>query len=152
MSENIPPSHGNGGRSGGRPLLEGEMIGPKGGILRMFPKGVSGNPGGIQGEYQQVRRLCAQHSVEASRRLIELMRGSDERVAYMAATSIIERGVGKVRDHSAEESAMARVDLSRLSQSDQELLVRLLKRVMGIQDEPKPADGVTIEQPTEKGP
>jgi hypothetical protein len=47
---------------------------------------------------------------------------------------------------------MARVDLSRLSQSDQELLVRLLKRVMGIQDEPKPADGVTIEQPTEKGP
>jgi hypothetical protein len=98
----------------------------------MFPKGVSGNPTGLQGEYQQVRRLCADHSLEATRRLIELMRGDDERVAYMAVTSILERGIGKPRDHSGEESALAKIDLTALSQADQQTLVTLLKRVMGM--------------------
>jgi hypothetical protein len=44
---------------------------------------------------------------------------------------------------------MAQVDLSRISESDQELLVRLLKRVMGMPDEPKAAVAV-IEQPAEE--
>jgi DNA invertase Pin-like site-specific DNA recombinase len=51
-------------------------------------------------------------------------------------------GIGKPRDHSAEESAMAQVDLSRISESDQRELVRLLKRVMGMPDEPKAAVAV----------
>jgi hypothetical protein len=60
------------------------------------------------------------------------MRGDDERVAYMAVTSILERGIGKPRDHSGEESALAKIDLSALSEADQQTLVTLLKRVMGI--------------------
>jgi hypothetical protein len=92
----------------------------------------------------QVRRLCADRSLEATQTLIDLMHEDvDDRVRYMAAIAVLERGVGKPRDHSAEESAMARVDLSRISESDQELLVRLLKRVMGMPEE-KP--GAVIEE------
>ena len=64
--------------------------------------------------------------------MVSLMRGDDERVAYMAATAIMERGAGKPRDHSDEENALGRIDLSALSQSDQALLIDLLKRVMGM--------------------
>ena len=70
--------------------------------------------------------------MEAAHRLAELMRGDDERVAYMAVTTILERGVGKPRDHSDEENALGRIDLSALSESDQALLIELLKRVMGM--------------------
>jgi len=97
------------------------------------------NPLGVQSSrYQQVRRLCADHSLEATQTLINLMHDEDGRIAYMAAIAVLERGVGKPRDHSGEENALAQIDLSALSMKDQELLVAMLKKVLRIgQEEPK---------------
>jgi len=127
----------SGGRSASRALLPGEIRSATGGILRPFLKGQSGNPNGGTSDYHAVRRLCAEHSLEASRRLIALMReGDDPRVTYMAIMAIMERGIGKPRDHSDEDNALARMNLAALDPSEQRLLIDLLRRVMGM---PAPA-------------
>jgi hypothetical protein len=68
------------------------------------------------------------------RRLIELMSAPDLRVSYMACVAVLERGIGKVRDHSADEQASGRIDLTKLSLADQELMATLLRRVLGEAD------------------
>ena len=118
---------------------EGEVIRRNGGWLRPWQKGVSGNPCGVQGEYQQVRKLCTQHSLEASRRLIKLMDDDDSRVALMAISAVLERGVGKPRDHSDEDNALARMNLEALDPGEQRQLIDLLRRVMGM---PAPVKGI----------
>ncbi len=53
------------------------------------------------------------------------MKSDDERVA------IINRGIGKPRDHSAEESVKSQVDLSALSDDQRATLALLLSKVLG---------------------
>src|SRR6478672_7586221 len=64
-----------------------------------FPKGKSGNPGGRTKQFAQCKRLCREASPEAARRLIELMRSEDERVALMAADKVFERAWGKPKEY-----------------------------------------------------
>ena len=58
---------------------------------RMWQPGVSGNPTGRGGLYVECRRLAAEASPQAMRRLIELMHAEDERVAYMATVAVLDR-------------------------------------------------------------
>jgi hypothetical protein len=116
-------------------LPPGAIPGVNGGYLTPWKKGQSGNPGGWSlAKYHAARRLCADHTLEACQLLVTLMRdaGEDSRVRYMAMMAVIERGIGKPRDHSGEDEALGRIDLSQLSASDQQILVDLLKRVMGM--------------------
>ena len=53
--------------------------------------GQSGNPTGRGGLYLECRRLAAEASPQAMRRLIELMNAEDERVSYMATTAVLDR-------------------------------------------------------------
>lgn len=87
--------------------------------------------------------MAADYSMPAIARLIELMSGDDERVAYMACMAVLERGIGKPRDHSTEEQAMAGMDLSKLSLADQEQLASMLRRMLGMAEKP----AVDIESP-----
>lgn len=58
-----------------------------------FPKGVSGNPGGLSKAYRQVREAFLEAGPEALAKLLDLMRTSeDESVVRMAADSILDRG------------------------------------------------------------
>lgn len=81
---------------------------------------------------QRVRKLCADDSPASARELIELAHNSkDDRVRYMASTWVIERGVGKARDHSQDgESVM---DLTRLSEAERRTLLELMSRVLGVE-------------------
>jgi len=129
MSEQAPV-----GSSGGRPLLRGEVAGPHGGILRRFPKGVSGNPHGTNmSAYHAARRICAQATPDAARKQVALMNSEDERVAFMATVAVLERGAGKPRDRSDEDNALSRLNLAALSDDEQRLLLGLLRRVMGVE-------------------
>jgi hypothetical protein len=130
MSENSQPG---GIRSvPSRPLLEGEIRPPQGGILRPFQKGHSGNPGGTPvSAYHAARRICAQATEEAARIQVQLMRDPDSRVAYMATEAVLKRGAGTPRDHSAEDDAATRVDLNALSADERKTLVTLLRRALG---------------------
>src|SRR6201989_3023848 len=89
--------------------------------LRPWAKGQSGNPSGHHGEYHEVRRLCADHSLEAAEKQIRLMREStDDRVIFMVTEAIMNRVVGKPRDHSSEQTN--RVNLSLLTPEKREAL------------------------------
>ncbi len=60
--------------------------------------GQSGNPGGFNGEHGEALRLARKASPGAVRRLIELMRSSDERVAVVACNSLLDRALGKPKE------------------------------------------------------
>jgi hypothetical protein len=112
---------------------EGAYVQPSGGWVKPWQKGRSGNPSGIGGEYFRVRTLCANRSMDATKTLITLMedQDADQRVRYMAAMAIIERGIGKPRDHSGDgESVM---DLTKLSEAERRTLLELMSRVLGVE-------------------
>jgi hypothetical protein len=114
---------------------ERNYIVPKHGSGKLTPykKGQSGNPNGIYGgnsEYHEARKICAQHSVEAIHRQLELMRSDDERVAFMATEAILNRGIGKPRDHSTEDQARTIVNLDNLSDDERALLAKLMGKVL----------------------
>lgn len=99
-------------------------------LAPMWQKGQSGNPLGVRrAEYERVRAVCADASMRAVERQLELMESDDERVALMATEAILNRGVGKPRDHSADQPTT--VDLSALSTEERLSLVELLRRAMG---------------------
>ena len=65
------------------------------GRLHPWQKGQSGNPNGRNlAEYHEVRRICADHSVEATWELVKLLKDDDSRVRFMAIKEIHDRGVG----------------------------------------------------------
>jgi hypothetical protein len=101
------------------------------GRLTPFPKGKSGNPGGLSlSDYHAARKICAEHSVEAVERQLQLMRSDDERVAFMATEAILNRGIGKPRDHSTEDQARTIVNLDNLSDDERALLAKLMGKVL----------------------
>jgi hypothetical protein len=69
-----------------------------------FRPGQSGNPGGRTPMFAEYQRLARQASLEAMRRLIELIGSSDERVALMAADKVLERAWGKPKVQEEDES------------------------------------------------
>jgi hypothetical protein len=101
------------------------------GKLTPFQKGKSGNPGGWnQSAYFEARKICAEYSSEAIHRQLELMRSDDERVAFMATEAILNRGIGKPRDHSTEDQARTIVNLDNLSDDERALLAKLMGKVL----------------------
>lgn len=60
-----------------------------------FTKGKSGNPRGRPKVDFEVRDAARLHGEEAIKKLVELMRGDDDRVAQAAANSLLDRGYGK---------------------------------------------------------
>jgi hypothetical protein len=117
-----------------RPLLEGEVLAPNGGILRPYRKGHSGNAQGIYGgsAYHEARRICAKASPDAARKQVELMSDPDSRVALIATEAVLRRGAGAPRDHSAEDEARQQINVKALTREERQLFGKLLQKVMGI--------------------
>ena len=69
--------------------------------------GQSGNPTGRGRLYQECRRLAAEASPTAMRKLIKLMDAEDERVAYMATVAVLDRAGVKPIDFDPNEAANA---------------------------------------------
>lgn len=60
-----------------------------------FKKGQSGNPKGrpkVDFEVREAARLYGQEAIE---KLVDLMRGEDQRIAQAAAQALLDRGFGK---------------------------------------------------------
>ena len=61
-----------------------------------WKKGQSGNPGGRPREVAEVKALARQHSEEAIRTIVELMRTAEhERTRLAAASELLDRGFGR---------------------------------------------------------
>jgi hypothetical protein len=105
---------------------------PHGGWLRPFKKGETNNPGGgALSAYHAARRVCADASPHAIQRQIEMMDDKDSRVAMIATEAVLNRGIGKPRDHSAEDQQQRHVDLSQLTVEERRVLARLLSVALG---------------------
>ena len=74
--------------------------------------GQSGNPTGRGRLYQECRRLAAEASPNAMRKLIKLMDAEDERVAYMATVAVLDRAGVKPIDFDPNEAANALNEMS----------------------------------------
>lgn len=99
------------------------------GKLTPWQKGTSGNPGGLGGAYREAKALCANKSLRAAQRLVELIEDQDGRIAYMACMAVLERGIGKPREHAEEP---ARVDLTALSDDERKAMAALLRKALGV--------------------
>lgn len=99
--------------------------------LTPWKPGHSGNPGGIGGAYLEARKICADASPRAARLQVELMDDPDKRIALLATQAVLERGVGKPRDHSGEDKQQ-RVDLTALSSDERASLAALLRKALGV--------------------
>lgn len=101
------------------------------GRLKPWQKGQSGNPGGLRNnDYAIARKICAEHSIEAIHRQIELMRCDDPRVAFIATEAILNRGIGKPRDHSDEDAKRTIINLDNLTDDERALLAKLMGKVV----------------------
>src|SRR5258708_4202300 len=62
---------------------------------QLWKKGQSGNPGGRPRLEGEIRRLAQSHGKRAIRRLAQLLKSENERVAVTAAQILLDRGFGK---------------------------------------------------------
>ena len=62
---------------------------------RPFKKGVSGNPGGRPKTDPEVRDILKAHSVDAAKKIVELMDCGDKKLEFLAAQEILNRTQGK---------------------------------------------------------
>jgi hypothetical protein len=98
---------------------------------RMWQPGVSGNPSGRGGLYQECRRLAAEASPDAMRRLITLMNAEDERVSYMATVAVLDRsGVKPIDYDPAQDQVQPTWDPGALTAEEREDLKALLVKMV----------------------
>lgn len=100
-------------------------------LAPLWQKGQTGNPGGITSsrhEYNEAKKICAQNTVKAIMKQIELMDHEDGRVAFIATEAILNRGIGKPKEG---DDAPMRVDLSALTDADRATLALLLRKLLG---------------------
>ena len=105
---------------------------------RPFPPGVSGNPGGRPAEAPEVRALARQHTEEAIRTLVRIMRsGTPDRTRSAAAEAILDRAWG--RSAQAVEASgpgggpipVTSLDYSRLTDEELEEFHRVYAKLLG---------------------
>jgi hypothetical protein len=93
--------------------------------------GVSGNPTGRGGLYLECRRLAAEASPQAMRRLIELMEAEDERVSYMATVAVLDRsGVKPIDYDPTQDQVQPSWDPGALTDEEREQLKALLTKAI----------------------
>jgi hypothetical protein len=110
-------------------------------VQHAFKPGQSGNPGGRTASFAECQRLAREASPDAMRRLIELIRSSDERVALMAADKVLERAWGKPKEQHPDAGGRRfsempanerRREVERLIALGKEIIARETERVAAL--------------------
>ena len=97
----------------------------------MWQPGVSGNPTGRGGLYLECRRLAAEASPQAMRRLIELMEAEDERVSYMATVAVLDRsGVKPIDYDPTQDQVQPSWDPGALTDEEREQFKAMLQKMI----------------------
>lgn len=111
----------------------------RGFLLPRWQKGQSGNPSGVSGHYREVQKLAAEASPDAMRTLIAIASdpGEDTRCRIVAAQTVLDRGIGKVREAEPEKADRPKLDVSRLSNEDRAALKAILVKLGAGADQPR---------------
>jgi hypothetical protein len=100
-------------------------------LARTWKPGESGNPSGHSGAYGGAIALARQAAPEAVRRLIALMWSDDERVAVVAANSVLDRAFGRVK--AAEDPPTAREEIEAMTPKERRReLVKLTRKALAM--------------------
>jgi hypothetical protein len=111
MSEPTPPA----GRTTAGRWAKGHSANP----ATRFKPGASGNPTGSTPAFERVRTLAREHSPEAFKTLVELMRLTDEPIVRLrAAEQILDRAFGRPAQAVELLGAIAHVDVTALSDAE----------------------------------
>jgi hypothetical protein len=104
-------------------------------VGRPFPKGVSGNPGGlaagVRGKIERARRLALKHAPRAISTLADLLGDEDPRVRISAAEGLLDRA--GLRPFSLETE---RVEIAAVPVDVEALRAQLAARVAQLAAEP----------------
>ena len=115
---------------------------PHGGAIRppwTSSTGAAAGRSSIRAARRESSGLLAEATPEATRRLIELMRSNDERVATIAASAILDRVHGKPTDKPLADDAVGRqLDVSHLSQIERQEIEAALKTIYRLCGAPSP--------------
>ena len=96
----------------------------------LFQKGRSGNPGGRTAIQAETRRIAKDLCPEAMNRIAEIMRQTDDvRASLIAAQTILDRGIGKVKDAGADDDKKP-FDMSAIPPQALEMIKQALKLMM----------------------
>jgi hypothetical protein len=97
-----------------------------------FPKGVSGNPSGMNRYYFECRKLAREASPEIMRELIRLgLTAEDERVKSVACVAVLDRAGVKPIDHDpAEDQVKPTWDPGALTDEERENLKAYLVKMV----------------------
>jgi len=98
-----------------------------------YPKGVSGNPSGMNRYYFECRKLAKEASPEIMRELIRLgLTAEDERVKSVACVAVLDRAGVKPIDHDpAEDQVQPTWDPGALTDEERENLKAMLRKMVG---------------------
>ena len=98
-----------------------------------YPKGVSGNPSGMNRYYFECRKLAKEASPEIMRELIRLgLTAEDERVKSVACVAVLDRaGVKPIDYDPAEDQVQPTWDPGALTDEERENLKALLVKMIG---------------------
>jgi hypothetical protein len=131
---------------GNRRAAGGWPKGRSGNPATQFKPGVSGNPSGRANAFEQVRALARQHSPEAFKTLVELMRLTEEpAVRLRAAEQILDRAFGRPAQAVELFGAIAHADVSAMSDVELAGYVAALRaRVDGHEEEQRDAGSPTL--------
>jgi hypothetical protein len=88
---------------------------PERGIVgRPFPKGTSGNPGGMPKEVAEARRALMVHLPTAVKVFGELLQSTDQKTRLAAAAEVADRTMGKPKPMDIDTDAAVRATLSEV--------------------------------------
>jgi hypothetical protein len=113
-----------------------------------FKPGQTGNPGGRTKAFAEAQRICREASPEAARRMVELIRSEDERVALMAADKVYERAWGKPKEYdpsTERDPSRSRFDPSLLSPEQLDLVEHALRLIVKATRAPSPVTDIEDE-------
>jgi hypothetical protein len=100
--------------------------GKNGGTLVPFSRDYQPPPGSNRPPaLVQTLALARAASPAAMRTLIANLSNEDARVSTMSANLILERSLGRPKEQSADERGQARIDLSKLSRAESDVLFKL---------------------------
>ena len=109
-----------------------EIPGGRGGTLRPWQPGQSGNPEGMNQARREAHRLAKQAAPEAIAVLIERMSdpAEDSRVRTVAANAVLDRALGKPKEAPPEDNSDKHdIDLSHLTVAELDELQAALATV-----------------------
>ena len=85
------------------------------------------------GRCREVQKTPPEASLDAIRTLIAIVtdEGEDTRCRIVAAQTVLDRGLGKVRETEAEQAGLPKLDVSRLSNEERMALKAILVKISG---------------------